>query len=70
VLDYARRNELDTRIGFEDTLKGPDGTWLATGNEELVRYALGQPVSPRLAQRRRAGWAPARVGRARSEPRR
>jgi uncharacterized protein (DUF849 family) len=55
VLEYARRNNLDTRIGFEDTLKGPDGTWLATGNDELVRYALGQAVTPRLAERRRSG---------------
>lgn len=58
VLDYARRNNLDTRMGFEDTLKGPDGTWLATGNEELVRYALGEAVSPRLAERRRPGRGP------------
>ncbi len=48
VLDYARRQGFDTRIGFEDTLTGPDGVWSATGNEELVRYALGQAVSPRL----------------------
>ncbi|NMO88559.1 hypothetical protein HH311_02075 [Actinomycetospora sp. TBRC 11914] len=47
VLDYARRQGFDTRIGFEDTLTGPDGVWSATGNEELVRYALGQPVTPR-----------------------
>ncbi len=46
VLDYARRQRFDTRIGFEDTLTGPDGVWSATGNEELVRYALGQAVSP------------------------
>ena len=71
VLDYARRNNLDTRMGFEDTLKGPDGTWLATGNEELVRYALGQAVSPRLAERRRPGWGPNFGGfRARPEHRR
>jgi uncharacterized protein (DUF849 family) len=55
VLEYAKRNHLDTRIGFEDTLKGPDGTWLATGNEELVRYALGKDVTPRAAERRRSG---------------
>ena len=48
VLDYARRQGFDTRIGFEDTLTGPDGIWSATGNEELVRYALGQPVTPRI----------------------
>jgi uncharacterized protein (DUF849 family) len=47
VLDYARRQGFDTRIGFEDTLTGPDGIWSATGNEELVRYALGQAVTPR-----------------------
>jgi uncharacterized protein (DUF849 family) len=45
VLDYARRQGLDTRIGFEDTLTGPDGVWEATGNEELVRFALGQTPS-------------------------
>ena len=52
VLEYAHRNNLDTRIGFEDTLKGPDGTWLATGNEELVRYALGHQVPGRYERRR------------------
>ena len=57
VLEYAQRNHLDTRIGFEDTLRGPDGTWLATGNEELVRYALGHKVMPRLEVRRRPGRA-------------
>jgi uncharacterized protein (DUF849 family) len=46
VLDYARRQGFDTRMGFEDTLTGPDGVWSATGNEELVRFALGQPVTP------------------------
>ena len=40
VREVALGMGYDTRIGFEDTLKGPDGTWLATGNEELVRYAL------------------------------
>ena len=55
VLEYAQREGFDTRIGFEDTLRGPDGTWLATGNEELVRYALGLPVAPRLEARRRGG---------------
>ncbi|MEJ2870991.1 3-keto-5-aminohexanoate cleavage protein [Actinomycetospora sp. OC33-EN08] len=54
VLEYARRQGLDTRIGFEDTLTGPDGVWTATGNEELVRFALGQPVAPRVAPGRRA----------------
>jgi uncharacterized protein (DUF849 family) len=52
VLEYAKRNNLDTRIGFEDTLKGPDGTWLATGNEELVRYAQGKDVAGRYDRRR------------------
>ncbi|WP_331559418.1 3-keto-5-aminohexanoate cleavage protein [Actinomycetospora sp.] len=53
VLDYARRQGFDTRIGFEDTLTGPDGVWSATGNEELVRYALGQAVTPRADPHRR-----------------
>jgi len=39
VLEYALRNNLDTRIGFEDTLKRPDG-WLGTGNDDLVESAL------------------------------
>jgi hypothetical protein len=52
VLEYAKRNNLDTRIGFEDTLKGPDGTWLATGNDELVRYAQGKDVAGRWDRRR------------------
>ena len=64
VLEYAKRNNLDTRIGFEDTLKGPDGTWLATGNEELVRYALGKDVAGRY-ERRRNGT---RAGGLRSSP--
>lgn len=55
VLDFAKRNNLDHRIGFEDTLKGPDDVWLATGNDELVRYALGESVSPRSSERRRGG---------------
>ncbi|WP_285595879.1 3-keto-5-aminohexanoate cleavage protein [Actinomycetospora sp. NBRC 106378] len=54
VLEYARREGFDTRMGFEDTLYGPDGIWLATGNEELIRFALGQPVGPRLGPRRSA----------------
>lgn len=40
VLRHARRLGLDTRIGFEDTLEGPDLSRRATSNEELVRYAL------------------------------
>ncbi|GAA4857053.1 3-keto-5-aminohexanoate cleavage protein [Actinomycetospora corticicola] len=52
VLEYARRQGFDTRMGFEDTLYGPDGIWIATGNEELIRFALGQPVAPRTGPRR------------------
>lgn len=40
VLDYAQRIDLDTRIGFEDTLERPDRMRRAVSNEELVRYAL------------------------------
>ena len=58
VLEYAQLNDLDSRMGFEDTLRGPDGEWLATGNEELMRYALGRPVTPRLGVRRRPGRGP------------
>ncbi|MBC8092794.1 MAG: 3-keto-5-aminohexanoate cleavage protein [Pseudonocardia sp.] len=39
VLEYALRNNLDTRIGFEDVLVRPDG-WLGTGNDDLVETAL------------------------------
>ncbi|HEY2225848.1 3-keto-5-aminohexanoate cleavage protein [Actinomycetospora sp.] len=68
VLEYARRQGFDTRIGFEDTLTGPDGVWSATGNEELVRYALGQAVTPRLGPRRRprGGFLSGRLGFRRS----
>ncbi|WP_433802163.1 3-keto-5-aminohexanoate cleavage protein [Actinomycetospora sp. CA-084318] len=52
VLEYARREGFDTRMGFEDTLYGPDGVWMATGNEELIRFALGQQVVPRTGPRR------------------
>ena len=45
VLEYAKRNNLDTRIGFEDTLIGPRRHWLATGNEELVRRAQARSGS-------------------------
>jgi uncharacterized protein (DUF849 family) len=38
LLTDAIRRGLDTRIGLEDTLYGPDGE-LATGNEALVRAA-------------------------------
>jgi uncharacterized protein (DUF849 family) len=54
VLEFAKRHHLDTRIGFEDTLKGPDGTWLAASNEELVRHALGEALSPRAGRRQRS----------------
>ncbi|MDD7926362.1 hypothetical protein [Actinomycetospora chibensis] len=39
VLEYARRIDLDTRIGFEDTLERPERARPAVSNEELVRYA-------------------------------
>lgn len=52
VLEYAQRLGLDTRIGFEDTLKGPDRDWLATGNDELVRIAVGRQVPARLIKSR------------------
>lgn len=38
VLDHALKMNIDTRIGFEDTLMNPKG-WLATGNEDLVKWA-------------------------------
>jgi uncharacterized protein (DUF849 family) len=40
VLEYAMRMGIDTRIGFEDVLVTPRG-WLATGNDHLVKLALG-----------------------------
>lgn len=43
VLEYALRMGVDTRIGFEDVLVRPD-MWLATGNDDLVRSALGLRV--------------------------
>ncbi len=43
VLEYALRMGMHTRIGFEDVLNRPDG-WLATGNDDLVRSALGLRV--------------------------
>jgi uncharacterized protein (DUF849 family) len=43
VLEYALRMGIHTRIGFEDVLNRPDG-WLATGNDDLVRSALGLRV--------------------------
>lgn len=49
VLGYAQRNDFDARIGLEDTVTGPDGTRLATSNEELVRYALRVAGTPRPA---------------------
>ena len=42
VLEYAQRINLDTRIGFEDTLERPDRLRRAVSNEELVRYALSR----------------------------
>jgi uncharacterized protein (DUF849 family) len=59
VLDYARRRNLDTRIGFEDTVVGPDGRRPASGNEELVRHAVGAaasrlPIWPGRSRRRHA----------------
>jgi len=54
VLEFAKRHHLDTRIGFEDTLKGPDGAWIAASNEELVRHALGEALSPRAGRRQRS----------------
>lgn len=38
ILDHARRHGHDVRIGFEDTLRGPDGSEVA-GNTELVAIA-------------------------------
>ena len=38
VVDLAARRGYDTRIGFEDTLRLPDGS-TAAGNAELVRAA-------------------------------
>lgn len=40
VLEYARPINLDTRVGFEDTLDRPDRIRRAMSNEELVRCAL------------------------------
>ena len=39
MLDYALKMNIDTRIGFEDTLMNPKG-WLATGNDDLIKWAL------------------------------
>lgn len=50
VLEYAQSNDLDARIGLEDTLTGTDGTRLATSNEELVRHALRVAGTPRPAR--------------------
>jgi hypothetical protein len=51
VLAYAQRLNLDTRIGFEDTLEGPDRARRATSNEQLVRYALEDSSTPQRGQR-------------------
>lgn len=42
VLEYAQRIDLDTRVGVEHTLDGPDRTRRPTSNEELVRYPLAR----------------------------
>jgi uncharacterized protein (DUF849 family) len=39
LVEMAARRHYDTRIGFEDTLRLPDGS-TASGNAELVRAAL------------------------------
>jgi uncharacterized protein (DUF849 family) len=48
VLEHALRCGIDTRIGLEDTLYGPDGTRVS-GNAELVRIAcrLRKESAPR-----------------------
>jgi uncharacterized protein (DUF849 family) len=51
VLEYAQRINLDTRIGFEDTLEGPDRIRRATSNEDLVRSALRKSVALQLSER-------------------
>lgn len=51
VFDHARANQLQARIGLEDTLLGRDG-WLVRGNEDLVEIALGLASS--VPRRRRA----------------
>jgi uncharacterized protein (DUF849 family) len=40
LVDLAARRGYDTRIGFEDTLRLPDGS-TAAGNADLVRAARG-----------------------------
>nr|WP_116711534.1 3-keto-5-aminohexanoate cleavage protein [Actinomycetospora cinnamomea] len=51
VLAHAQRLNLDTRIGFEDTLEGPERARRATSNEQLVRYALDKAATPQRADR-------------------
>lgn len=46
LLGDAVRRGLDTRVGFEDTLYGPDGEQ-ATSNEMLVRAARELGAGPR-----------------------
>jgi uncharacterized protein (DUF849 family) len=62
VLEYAQRLNLDTRIGFEDTLEGPDRTRRATSNEELVHSALRKSVTRPPAQRSATRSARSRRG--------
>ena len=42
VVEFALKNRIDTRIGFEDVLQRKDG-WLATGNDDLVISAVSLP---------------------------
>jgi uncharacterized protein (DUF849 family) len=53
VLEYAMRMDLDTRIGFEDTLNLPTG-WPATGNDHLVEIALKSEVAWRSQHKSRS----------------
>ena len=63
VLEYAQRNNLDTRIGLEDTLEGPDRLRRATSNEDLVRYALRKSVALQLSERSALRAGPQPTGR-------
>jgi hypothetical protein len=55
MLACAKRLNLDTRIGFEDTLEDRDRLRRATSNEQLGRHALAvRPAhSRRGAEHRR-----------------
>jgi len=44
LMDHAARRGYSTRIGFEDTIRRPDGE-LAASNAELVRIARARSVS-------------------------